>query len=265
MAAKIKCALELFLLIQKNNVKSAFQNKTDAFVNVLMMLINNLAFFFMWWVIFEHKDNNINGWGIGEMALLYMAVNNGFGIFALFARGVQPLPEYIDNGTLDNYLASPRNPLFMIASSESTFANWGDLLTGILAFSFSGYANLKTFGIMLIVSMLCASLFFSYRLLMSSLAFFIKDSQRLGDNIFMAFITFASQPASIFTDWYKILFLTVIPAGFISFYPVELIKNFNLTDLSVMTGCCLFFFWIATKFFYFGLRRYSSGNRFGVR
>ncbi len=265
MADKILNTLKLFLYIQKSHIKTAFQNKTDAFVNILMMLINNLAFFFMWWVIFKYKDNNINGWGIGEMALLYMAVNNGFGLFALFARGVQPLPEYIDNGTLDNYLTTPRNPLFMIASSESTFANWGDLLTGFLAFFLSGYASMKTFGIMIIVSLLVTFLFFSYGLLMSSLAFFIKDSQRLGDNIFMAFLTFASQPASIFTGWYKTLFLTVIPAGFISYYPVELIKNFNLTDLAIMIGSCLLFFYLSLRFFYFGLRRYSSGNRFGVR
>lgn len=100
---------------------------------------------------------------------------------------------------------------------------------------------------------------------MSSLAFFVSDSQRLGDNVFMAFVTFASQPASIFTGWYKVMFLTVIPAGFISLYPVELIKNFNLTDLGIMVGGCSFFFILAVKFFYFGLRRYTSGNRFGVR
>ncbi|MFR8206846.1 MAG: ABC-2 family transporter protein [Alphaproteobacteria bacterium] len=62
-------------------------------INVLMMLINNLAFFFMWWVIFQHKGT-INGWGIGEMALLYMAINNAFASFALFARGIQALPEH---------------------------------------------------------------------------------------------------------------------------------------------------------------------------
>ena len=87
----------------------------------------------------------------------------------------------------------------------------------------------------------------------------------IGDNVFMAFVTFASQPASIFTGWYKVMFLTVIPAGFISLYPVELIKNFNLTDLGIMVGGCSFFFILAVKFFYFGLRRYTSGNRFGVR
>lgn len=266
MAADFWNNLKLFLFIQKSNIKTAFLNKADAFVNVLMMLINNLAFFFMWWVIFKYKDNNINGWGINEMALLYMSINNAFAGFALFARGIQALPEYIDSGTLDNYITSPRNPLFMIASSESTFANWGDYLTGFIAFFISGYLSWKSFVTMLIISFLGFLLMFSYRLIMSSLAFFIKDSQRLGDNVFMAFITFSSQPASIFTmGWYKVLFLTIIPAGFISFYPVELIKNFNWTDLAILSGGTLIFFVLAIRFFYFGLRHYASGNKFGVR
>lgn len=265
MAADFINNLKLFLFIQKSNLKTAFQNKADALVNVLMMLINNLAFFFMWWVIFEHKGNNINGWGIGEMMLLYMAINNSFGLFALFARGIQQLPEYIANGTLDNYLTTPRNPLFMIASSESTFANWGDLITGLLAFFCSGYLNWQTFGTMLVVSFLCFVLMFSYRLLMSSLAFFIPDSQRLGDNVFMAFITFASQPASIFTGLYKLLFLTIIPAGFISYFPVKLIQNFSFGDLGLMCLGTAVFYLLSSRFFYFGLTRYASGNRFGVR
>lgn len=264
MAVNFINNLKLFLFIQKSNIKTAFLNKTDAAVNVLMMLINNLAFFFMWWVIFRYKGD-INGWGISEMALLYMAINNAFALFALFARGIQQLPEYIDNGNLDNFLATPRNPLFMIATSESTFANWGDLITGLVAFFLSGYLRFDTFFIMILVSFLAFTILFAYRLIMSSLAFFIPDSQRLGDNIFMAFITFSSQPASIFTGWYKILFLTLIPAGFISYYPVELIKNFNLCDLGIMAGGVTFFFVISIKFFYFGLRRYASGNRFGVR
>lgn len=50
MAAEFFNNLKLFLYIQKSNVKTAFLNKADALINVLMMLINNLAFFFMWWV-----------------------------------------------------------------------------------------------------------------------------------------------------------------------------------------------------------------------
>ena len=82
MAANLKNLIKLFFFIQKSNLKTAFLNKSDAFVNVLMMSINNLSFVFMWWIIFQNKGS-INGWQFGQMALLFAIVNNAFGFFAL--------------------------------------------------------------------------------------------------------------------------------------------------------------------------------------
>ena len=264
MAARFLKLCKLFLFIQKSNIKTAFLNKADALVNVIMMTINNLSFAFMWWVIFENKGS-VNGWQFGEMALLFAVMNNAFATFALFARGIQLLPEYIDNGNLDNFLTTPKNSLFLISTSESTFANWGDYITGFLMYFLSGYVNWKSFWMMMLCSFLAFILLYSFRLIMSCLAFIISDSQRLGDNIFMALLTFASQPASIFTGWYKVLFLTIIPAGMISFYPVNLIKAFNWEDFLALTiGISIF--WLSSLLFYhWGLKHYSSGNRFGVR
>ncbi len=264
MAAKFIKLLKLFLFIQKSNLKTAFLNKADAFVNVLMMTINNLSFIFMWWVIFQNKGT-INGWSFGEMALLFTVTNNGFAIYALFAQGIMKLPEYIDNGSLDNFLVSPRSSLFLVATSESTFANWGDFITGFMTYFLSGYIGWYYFGMMLLCSFLAFVLLFAVRLLVSCLAFFISDSQRLGDNIFMSVITFASQPASIFTGWYKVIFLTVMPAGLISLYPVNLIRNFSPEDFAILIGGISFFLVLSLWAYHQGLKHYSSGNRFGVR
>ena len=264
MAANFINLCKLFLFIQKSNLKTAFLNKSDALINVIMMTINNLSFVFMWWVIFQNKGS-VNGWHFGEMALLFAVMNNAFATFALFARGVQLLPEYIDNGNLDSFLVSPRSSLFLISTSESTFANWGDYLTGFIMFFLSGYVSWKSFGLMLLCSFLAFVIIYSFRLLVSCLAFAVSDSQRLGDNITMALLTFASQPASIFTGWYKVLFLTVIPAGMISLYPVNLIRAFSWGDFAALiTGAAVFWF-LSLRFYRWGLRHYSSGNRFGVR
>lgn len=256
--------LKLFLFIQKINIKSAFLSKADMFVNVMMMMINNFSFIFMWWIIFNNKTN-INGWFFNDMALMFAVFNLSFGFYALFARGIERIPEYIENGGLDNYIITPRNSLFMLATSESSFANWGDIFTGLFMFYISGYNSLNNFLIFILCSILAFILTFSFRLILSCLAFFISDSERLGKNIFMTFLTFTSQPASIFTGWYKIMFLTIIPSGFISLYPVNLIKDFNIFDFIIMGLSVLAFFLISSKMFYLGLKKYSSGNRFGIR
>lgn len=264
MAAKFFSLCKLFLFIQKSNIKTAFLNKTDALVNITMMVINNLSFIFMWWVIFQNKGS-VNGWNFSDMALLFAVTNNAFAGFALFTRGLETLPEYINSGNLDNFLVSPRSSLFLIATSESTFANWGDFLSGFIMYSLSGCVNWTSFGVLLLCSFLCFILIASIRLLLSCLTFFIADSQKLGDNIFISFITFASQPASIFTGWYKIMFLTILPAGLLALLPVNLIKNFNLKEFLLLCGGITFFLSLSLLAFRQGLKRYASGNRFGVR
>ena len=256
--------LKLFLFVQKSNLKTAFLSKGDALANVIMMTINNLSFIFMWWVIFQNKGT-INGWNFGDMALLFAVMNNAFATFALFARGVQQLPEFIDNGNLDNFLVSPRSSLFMVSISESTFANWGDYVTGFLMFFISGHVTFTNFWLFILASLFAFIIMYSLRVILSALAFFASDTQRLGDNIFMAFLTFGSQPASIFTGWYKVVFLTIIPAGFLSLYPVEFIKGHSLQALLIMGIGSIIFFLLAVKIYQQGLKHYSSGNRFGVR
>ena len=106
---------ELFRFIQKSNLKTAFLSKGDAFVNILMMLINNFSFIFMWWVIFNDKGT-INGWNFDDMALMFAVSGLSFALYAIFFRGVAELPQYIENGTLDSYIVSPRNLLFMAST-----------------------------------------------------------------------------------------------------------------------------------------------------
>lgn len=264
MADKIISTLKLFFFIQRINLKTAFLSKSDAFINLLMLTINNFSFIFMWWVIFQSKQS-INGWDFSQMALLFAVTNNAFATYAVFARGIQRLPEDIENGNLDNYLVSPRNTLFILSTSESTFANWGDYLTGFIMFFVSGYVSTYSFTMMIITSLLGAMVVYGFRLIASSLAFFMADSQRLGDNIFMAFLTFGSQPASIFTGWYKVMFLTIIPSGFISLFPVQLITSFSWGAWGALCFGAFAFFYGSICFFRFGLRHYTSGNRFGVR
>lgn len=255
---------KVFLATQKANLKIAFLSRTDAFLSVFMMLINNSSFLFMWWVIFNSKGS-INGWDFNEMALLYAVFNISLMLYAVFVRGVEEIPQYITTGALDGYLTGPKNVLYMIALSKSAFANWGDFITGIVIFFFSSYASLTNFILIIFFSFMAAIVLFSFRLILSTLAFFNDNTMKIGHDIFLAFLTFASQPASIFVGWYKVLILTIVPAGFISLYPISLIKNFSYFDFAIYIAGIGILFTLSIKFFYFALKKYSSGNRFGIR
>ena len=255
---------KLLWFIQKNNLKTAFLSKGDAFVNILMILVNNFSFIFMWWVIFQDKKT-INGWDFSDMALMFAVSNLSFALYAIFFRGVAELPQYIENGTLDSYIVCPRSLLFMTSTSFSTFANWGDVITALIMYFLSGCGNITGFILFLYLSFMAFLLTYAVRLILSTFAFYASGTESLGNNILMTFLIFSNQPATIFTGIYKIIFLSVIPAGFISLFPVSLLKNFTWVDFALFTLGTGGIFLLSIIFFYRGLKRYSSGNRFGIR
>lgn len=256
--------LKLFASIQSLHLKTAFISKADAFLNIIMMTINNICFAFMWWILFQNRET-INGWNFNDMLIVFAITCNGFAIYGLFFRGINELTSYIENGTVDSFLILPRSPLFMLSTSYSTFANWADFITGYLAFFLSIYVSLENFFLVTLGSLYAFMVIYGFRLLTSSIAFFASGTDRLGHNLFMALLIFMHQPPTIFVGWYKVMFLTIIPAGFLSLLPANLIRNFNWLDFLYLNIGCFFFFFGSIWLFYHGLKRYSSGNRFGIR
>jgi ABC-2 type transport system permease protein len=58
---------------------------------------------------------------------------------------------------------------------------------------------------------------------------------------------------------------TLIPAGIIGYIPVELLRNFSWLNLVILVSSSIVFFALAFVVFRLGLKRYESGNQFGMR
>ena len=63
----------------------------------------------------------------------------------------------------------------------------------------------------------------------------------------------------------KILFYTILPLGFASYLPVQIMTNFNIYNLLVVIFIVLLFIGLAFLTFYKGLRKYSSTNLMNAR
>jgi ABC-2 type transport system permease protein len=62
-----------------------------------------------------------------------------------------------------------------------------------------------------------------------------------------------------------VLLFTIIPAGFISFVPLQLLHRFTWPLLAAMIGFTVVITLVATCIFQLGLRRYESGNLLGMQ
>jgi ABC-2 type transport system permease protein len=80
-----------------------------------------------------------------------------------------------------------------------------------------------------------------------------------------ALITFSTYPMNIFNGVVRVLLFTVIPAGFITFVPLQLLQQFSWPLFAGMIGFMVLFVGAAAAIFELGLRRYESGNLLGMQ
>lgn len=63
----------------------------------------------------------------------------------------------------------------------------------------------------------------------------------------------------------RLLLFTLIPAGFISFVPLLLLRHYSWWLLLGLMGATSIFVGLAMALFALGLRRYESGNLIGIQ
>src|SRR5262249_149683 len=98
-----------------------------------------------------------------------------------------------------------------------------------------------------------------------STAFFLGNTTGLTQQMVGALVSFSTYPMNIFNGVIRLLLFTVIPAGFISFVPLQLLHQFTWPMAGEMVGFTLLITLGGGGFFQLGLRRYESGNLLGMQ
>lgn len=256
--------LIFFWQLIATSVKASLSVRGAFLTQSALIIANNIIFFTMWWIFFR-QFNDIAGWHLKEMASL-MAIGIGaYGLMQVCFGGVRQLSRKILSGDLDPLMTQPKNLLIHLISSRSLVRGWGHLLTTLLLIVWGGLFNLSTL-ILVVISVISGSLVFaSIGIMAHSLAFWWGPIESLSQKYFDSLFLFALYPTNIYSGFLKFLMFTLIPAGIIGYLPVELIRNFSWPQLVLLVSSSLAFWGLAFFVFYIGLKRYESGNQFGVR
>ena len=255
--------IQFILTLIKIAMKNAIALRITFVVQILTMAINNITWLFMWWVLFK-KQPIINGWNFNDIILMQGILLTSYALFSIFIHGLDDLPRYINNGNLDSFLIIPKNLLLIISCAKIKPSGFGDLITAGIMFFYTSYTTWYNLPL-IIVGIACGTtVFFAFRLVTISLIFWSPNIENLGHHIFCSLLTLAAQPASIFTGWYQLLILTIIPSGFISLLPVEIIKHFLVTKLLLLIGGSVTMLTFSIWWFYRGLQAYTSGSQFNA-
>lgn len=256
--------LVFYIYLLRTSMKASISKRGAFIIESALMVVNNLIFFTIWWIFFR-QFNDVAGWNFHDMIIL-MAVGTGsYGLMQILFGGVRNLSKMIINGDLDTFMTQPKNLLLHVVGSKSLSKGWGQLMTAFLLILFGKIAALPTL-LLILISILSGCLVFtSVNIIAHSLPFWMGSVEGLSKKYCDALFLFALYPTNIYSGVLQLVMFTLIPAGIIGYLPVELIRHFSWPQLFILVASALGFFALAFIVFYAGLKKYESGNQFGMR
>jgi ABC-2 type transport system permease protein len=264
MEGSLMKTLKFYYYLLKTNIKASTSLRGAFLMQSIFMVFNNLIFFTVWWILMA-KYQNMGSWNIVHIELMFAMCAAGFGIAVVFAGGLRDMSRMIIDGDLDSYLVQPKNVLFSILGSYSRPSGWGDILSGVVLLGFAGFLT-SAYLPAIVVLMICAGIIFvATAVIFNSLVFWLGHMEGFEKVLFEFVLTLSTYPQTVFSGALKFALFTILPAGFISYLPVEFITGKRWDYFFIVIGATIFYAWLAKFVFERGLKRYESGNRFGVR
>lgn len=245
------------------NLKSALALRGNFLLQVTFMMLNNLIFFVFWWMLLDRVPN-VRGYGLSEMEALFGISAAGFGLGQALFGGVRHLARFIDEGELDSLLTQPKPTLLYALGMRSQPSGFGDVLSGLFLLWLSGYLRLETLPFVVLAIAASALGFLGSGIVFFSLPFFLGRSEVLSRQLWDLTITFSLYPEPLFGGVLRFLLYTVLPAGIVSYLPLAVVRGATLFDVAALAAGAVCYVLLGAYVFERGLRRYTSGSRFGV-
>ena len=263
MLMEVKNQIKVLMLSVKYNIMKQMVNKVTFVTNILFMILNNASFILQWIILFSLKEE-IGGYTMKEVLLLWGMAAGVFGISHIFFYKAFEIPDLIINGKLDSFLVQPKNVLLSVISSDTSVSAIGDLIYAYICLAIYGLTpqNFILFTIFIITGGIILTAFAS---IVGSLCFWITRGDMLADSLTNIMINFATYPGEIFKTGIKMLLNTIIPVGIANYLPVDTILSFNIANFIYIIGFTILITILAFAIFYKGLKRYSSSNLMSSR
>jgi ABC-2 type transport system permease protein len=214
----------LYLLITSQYVKARLSYRADFIISSVGIVFQNVPGFLGLLVVFNNIPR-LAGWDLPELVFIY-----GFALLAvsplqIVFDNIWMLRWQVQNGDFIKYYFRPLNMMFYFISERVDLKGFAQLLMGIVLVVWSSLALHLVWTVPrllgLVALLLCGSLVMVGLMVMAaSTAFWIVNSFSILALI-NRFREYARYPLSIFDGVFRFLFTTLIPIGFIAFYPVQ--------------------------------------------
>ncbi|HVQ63981.1 MAG TPA: ABC-2 family transporter protein [Terriglobia bacterium] len=251
--------LKLAATYVRFNFRAQLEYRGAFFSQVASMFINDGAWV-AFWLLFFKRFPVLHGWSLTDVIALWAILTAGFGLaYGIMGNAIQ-LAGCIAQGEIDAWLLQPRAVLPHLLLGRSAPSAWGDALFGYIVYLGFVRPDWPRMVAFILLSLAVGVAFIGFGVLAGSLSFFLGNAGALADQWRNTLISFSTYPPTLFQGAVKILLYTVIPAGFVSYLPVEALRSMSPIYALLSIGGALSLLGAGTGAFYLGLRRYESGN-----
>jgi ABC-2 type transport system permease protein len=254
--------LRWYAAVQATNAKAVVALRGAFWTQVVGMALNNLVFFATW-LLFFHRFEEVRGWRLPDMAALYGLVATAFGLGAVFAGGATRLAAHVLEGRLDVALVQPKPPLLHLLGARMRASGVGDVGSGVFLLAASGLVSFETVPSVVAGVLAGAVVLTATAVLAHSAVFFLGPVEALARQFVEFLVTFSVYPDMVATGLLRGVLFTALPAAFVSWLPVDLLRRFTWEGLALVLGGAALYGGAALLVFRAGLRRYESGGGFG--
>lgn len=183
-------------------------------------LITGLDFVGLW-IMFAHLDE-LAGFSLPEVALLYGAGSLALGIADTAIGSVERIGTYVRTGRLDQMMTKPVPLLVQVCADQFTLRRLGRITQASLVFGWAcTYVEWTPLRSLVAVSMVLsgALIFFGLFVGFSCIQFWTTDATEFANAFTYGGATVTQYPLSIFTREVVVALTLVIPVAFANWYP----------------------------------------------
>lgn len=257
--------VKLLSAFLKVNIQMALAYRADTVVNILLNI--------MWlgWellslnIIFSNTTT-LGGWGLGELIALlgvFRLVNTL--MIALIWPNTEKFNQSIRDGSMDYTILQPVNSMFLVTFSRITVWRIWDLVLAVIlivvginmAGDITTPLNILTFILLAITGTL---IIYSLWIVLIAMTFwFTKFDNNV--TILQALLDAGRYPSTVYPVWLRVIVTFVIPIAVATTIPLQALRGeLEPSRILLFIGVSIISFWVATKVWKLGLKRYSGAS-----
>jgi len=256
---------KLFTTLLKINVQQELAYRTDALVNLLVMLMWTGWELLSLGIIFSNAQT-LGGWTLGQLITLlgvFRLISTL--MFAIVWPNTEKFNQGMRDGSLDYTLLQPAPSLFLVTFTRIVIWRLADLLLAIglviVGLRMSGDSvtlpSLVSFALLLTGGM---AIFYSLWIVMMAFTFwFIKFDNNV--TILHALLEAGRYPATVYPPWLRLIVTFVVPVAVTTTVPVQALRGELIAwQVAGFLAVAVVILALALQMWRAGVRRYSGAS-----